>query len=70
MKQKGVQVTELPLLPFQLLDSNVSQAQKPRVSVMMAWLQYTGDTNTPWTLQSCSVMGRDKLDRDGLDRAL
>lgn len=32
MKQRGVQVTELPLLSFQLLDSNVSQAQKPRVT--------------------------------------
>ena len=68
MKQKGVRVTELLLcFSFQHLDPNVSQAQKPRVSMMMALLQYMWDTNSPWTLESCRVelMGRDKRDRDG-----
>ena len=34
---------------------------------MMALLQYLGDSNSPWTLQSGRVelMGRDKVDRDG-----
>lgn len=68
MRQKGVQITEVLLcFSFQLLDPDVSQAQKSRVSMMMALLQYLWATNSPWTLQSCRVelMGRNRLDRDG-----
>lgn len=68
MKQKGVRVTELLLcFSFLVLNPNVSQAQKPRVSMMMALLQYLWGTNSPRTLQSCRVelMGRGKLDRNG-----